>query len=730
MIKDRLISYWSTAAIAGLLLFIGESLHCYLVEYSVLTAIQELQLLTILALIPAFCILLVTPLAIIAAISAAPGHPFLATTASLSLARRVLLKTLLLVSLLLLLAKLFSFAVFYGLVQAVVGFNTRQLHWPYITEYAGYLVVLGYFLAAIVWAWLDELFTATVFPPLIIVTLLLLVIITVTFLAYHFDAHYFVGRYQYFFHLPLALIATGGALLAGLLITKLVANKQQWRALILPSVVSISLLLALAGVYQLSQNQVLNATFWRESILAKKYLLLMQGIIDFDRDQFSPLLGGDCDDFSANTNPLAVDDQARSNCLQTIDNNNNIVQPTVNTAVTNNKTPLPDFATVNQQPLATNLAKNLLMITIDCLRADHLGIYGYSRPTSPNLDKFATEAIVFENAFALGTNTGHSFSGIARAAYGEAIFDSQTPTLAEQLTAQGYLTAAITSPKTDDWLQKQDWESYKTIMLQGFQEIVHTDPGYWNAKRLTNRTISYLKSHADKPFYLWVHYNDLHAKNERYKKLGPQNFGNQPQDIYDANMVFTDQHLGRLLTYLAETEQLENTVIAISADHGEEFLEHGQQFHNGRPYRVQTHVPLILWYPRMSAKRVNQPVSTIDIAPTFLRAVGIIPPVAYQGVDLLATATDKVTARPIFTETPRNVPQADFFAWSVVQGQWHLIYDLYGHTLELFNYQQDPQEKYNLIQNQPEKTQQMIDSLDQWLNNQAQDPRYRRWARF
>jgi len=201
-------------------------------------------------------------------------------------------------------------------------------------------------------------------------------------------------------------------------------------------------------------------------------------------------------------------------------------------------------------------------------------------------------------------------------------------------------------------------------------------------------------------------------------------------DVYDSNLRFTDKHLGRLFDYLETAGLFNNTVIAISADHGEEFGEHGQLFHNGRPYRVQTHVPVILYYPGVNPQKVSQAVSNIDFAPTFLRLTGQLPPKSYNGIDLVETAQNNVTNRQVFMETPRNVPDANFFAWAMVDDDWRLIYDIVGNTFELYNTKLDPLEQNNLIDQEIEKANQLKKKFGLWVDYQTQDKNYRYWQRF
>lgn len=536
--------------------------------------------------------------------------------------------------------------------------------------------------------------------------------IVITLATYYIDAYIFVGRYYYFFHIPLILISTATSLLLGIIVIR--KFPLQKRALVIFA--SIITAIVALGTFNFTNHQTVKSLFWHRGVIARKYLDFAQHIIDLDRDGFSKIFGGgDCNDLDRNINPLAKEDANSSldkNCFGAKTEWNE-----------------KQFTILNQEPVSP-LVKNVLFITIDCLRADHLSAYGYERNLSPKIDQFAAKSILFENGYSLGTNTGHSFSSMARSSHGEAIFDDDIPTIAETFAANGYLTAAITSPKTVDWLKKQGWESYKNIMLKGIQTIVHNTERNWNSRRLTDETIQFLTGHQDKPFYLWVHYNDLHAKNEKYKKSGKHEFGKRPVDLYDANIAFTDDHLGRLLEYLETSGLLNSTIVAISADHGEEFLEHGQQFHNGRLYREQTHVPMILWYPQAKAARITTPVSAIDFGPTFLRAAGIMPSTAYAGVDLLKTVEGKTQGRYILIETPRNVPQADFFAWAIIDNNYRLIYDLVGNTYELYDDKADPLERKNLFDTEQTQAAKMKGVLASWFDYESQHKNYRYWLRF
>ncbi|MBI4854992.1 MAG: sulfatase-like hydrolase/transferase [Acidobacteria bacterium] len=594
----------------------------------------------------------------------------------------------------------------------LTSLSSRGIPFGPIIGYSKFLLsFLIYFFALVIVFLESERFNQIVKGNWVILLFVLMVLIMGV--AYYADSRIFVGRYQEMFHIPLALIAILSSFMAGLLIVEQRFNFAPKHIIL----VIIPAFIFTFAHQSINKHQAMKASFWRRGVVVKNYLILAQRLYDFDGDGFSRFFdGGDYNDKNSTYNPTAIDSP-----------NNNIDE---NAFGGDFKLPLQNPAEVNQKPIPSASAKNVLFITIDCLRADHLGTYGYAKKLSPNIDALAARSLVFENGYALGTNTGHSFTGIARSNYGEGLFNDEIPTLAELFSQQGYITTTITSPETSKWLQKQGWETYKTVMLKGFQNIVHEEGGNWNSRKLTDHTIEYLQTKEDKPFYLWVHYNDLHAKAEKYHKQDKQDTAKTSMEIYDSNLHFTDKHLGRLFEYLESSGLINNTVIAISADHGEEFNEHGQLFHNGRPYRVQTHVPVILYYPGGGAKRINTPVSTIDFAPTFLRLTGKLPPKSYKGVDLIETALGNISNRLVIMETPRNVPDSNFFAWAIVDKDWRFVYDLVGNTFELYNQKDDPLEQNNLIDKETEKAVELKKKFGIWLDEQTQDKHYRYWQKF
>lgn len=596
---------------------------------------------------------------------------------------------------------------FYRLLENI---HNRVFHIGFLLKLSQILFIALLLLIFLVVAWIDAELEALTSRRWLRLSLLVILPCIAT-IFYCIDARVSVGRYLYLFHFPAALGATFFSMFWGAIISYLL----RLRPVVTVTLIASLLCVTIFAAARFNDDQVVKAFFWRRGVIAKKYVDLAQRLIDLDRDGFSAFLkGGDCNDRRQDFHPLARDLPADG-----LDTNCNGLD----------KAETEEFS-VNQDPLPESPARNAIFITIDCLRADHLGVYGYRRGTSPHLDAFASKAIVFERAFSTGTNTGHTFSSIARASYGEGIFDGSIPTVAQNFASHGRTTAAITGPRTKKWLDKQDWQTYKEIMMKGLEHIVHEKGGYWNSQKLTDKTIEFLKNIGSKPFYLWVHYNDLHAKSEKYIPQRDTRFGSSAVDIYDANLLFTDEHLGRLLDYLNNSGLLDKTAIIISADHGEEFGEHGQKFHNGRPSRIQTHVPMIFWYPGVQPQHISQPVSSADIGPTLLRATGIVPPKEYTGIDLRMVAEGKVTGRVVVSESPRNVPDPDFFAWSLVDSEWRLIYDSVGNTWELYNDVADPMGRTNLIESRADVAARLKKKFAAWMDRESCRANFKGWARF
>jgi len=287
---------------------------------------------------------------------------------------------------------------------------------------------------------------------------------------------------------------------------------------------------------------------------------------------------------------------------------------------------------------------NVVLVSLDTVRADHLGFHGYSRPTTPNLDRLASSSVVFENAISQSawTRPAHAsmFTGLYPSEHGmvavdrNVALDPRWPTLASVLGANGYATAAFTGGGN---------MSAHFGFDTGFD--TYRSPGRRIGDALAD-VDAWLDTIDDRPFFLFVHGYDAHrpyrAEPQDRAALGVSGApslrginracreGRSPADVapyveeYDAAVHRGDRAIGRLLESLARRGRMDDTIVVVTSDHGEEFLEHGACFHIRSLYREIVHVPLVYYVPGIAPRRVAQMVpASVSVAPTILDIVGI-----------------------------------------------------------------------------------------------------------
>lgn len=325
---------------------------------------------------------------------------------------------------------------------------------------------------------------------------------------------------------------------------------------------------------------------------------------------------------------------------------------------------------------------NILLVSIDSLRADHLGCYGYGRDTTPEIDRLAREGTVFQNHvsttswtlpahISLFTGQEISVHGVSTDGFS---LHPDLPTLAEILKEAGYRTAAFcSSPYMNpafgcargfDLYYNIDAERYDFVdtVLPSEEERdrVHQDI---TSPRIAELASDWLAENAAKPFFLFLHFWDVHydytppppydqlfnpgyagdIDGSDYIHNDRVNPGMDPRDreqiiaLYDGEIAYTDHHLGMVLDKLKELELFDRTLIVVTADHGDEFFEHGNKGHRLTLYEEVIRVPLVIRLPEggNGTKTVEAPSGIIDITPTILDRLGIPKPGSIQGESLL-----------------------------------------------------------------------------------------------
>ena len=348
---------------------------------------------------------------------------------------------------------------------------------------------------------------------------------------------------------------------------------------------------------------------------------------------------------------------------------------------------------------------HILLITIDALRADHVGAYGYTRPVSPFIDSLADQSILFERAYAAAPHSSYSISSLLTSEYlhetVELGIELPEITLPIALEAAGYKTAGYYT----DGIFHTEGTRLDTYARSAFGLKRH-DHASRSADELTElilQDVNQLIDEGEPPSFIWAHYFDVHEPYEN------QTFGNSDLDRYDSEILKTDRAIKKLITTMDE-RLIRDVIVAITSDHGEEFKDHGGVYHGSTLYEEQVRVPLVLRVPDGKSTRVRTPISLVDLAPTLLRLVEQDVPTSMRGQDLLS-----FVGRPSSDNPP--VFAAVSHEKMVVRWPYKLIADLRFGLFELYDLQADPHERQNLAGEQKPLLKELKGEIYAWLDN-------------
>jgi arylsulfatase A-like enzyme/Tfp pilus assembly protein PilF len=363
---------------------------------------------------------------------------------------------------------------------------------------------------------------------------------------------------------------------------------------------------------------------------------------------------------------------------------------------------------------------NVVVITIDTLRADHLGCYGYKEIRTPNIDSLANDGVRFERAFTpvpitlpahtvifTGTyptlNGMHDFSGNR--------LGPEPPTLAGILKERGFATGAVVASAVLDsrfGLNRGFDFYYDHFEFNRLQEA-NLDEMERPGNVVADEALNWLAQNYQKRFFLWMHLYDPHYP---YQPPAPYNdeYRSHP---YDGEIAFADAQVGRILRFLKQKGLYGHTLIVLSGDHGEGLGEHGEQTHGFFIYNSTLHVPLILHLPfKHPARQESALVSLADITPTILDLLRIGIPKPVQGKSLMALVSGKDAAesRTLYSET--FLPRLHF-NWSELRSaemeKYHFID---APKPELYDLSKDPRELQNLYSQKKAVSEQLKAKLD------------------
>lgn len=403
---------------------------------------------------------------------------------------------------------------------------------------------------------------------------------------------------------------------------------------------------------------------------------------------------------------------------------------------------------------------SLVLITVDTLRADHLGYYGYARNTSPNIDRLAAQSIVFETAVAQWPKTTPSFVSMLTGTYGVSNgvirgCNQRAPDhldlMAELLQGGGFATAAVVSNRFLGSLYNFD---------RGFDHFVEVwETGSDTADAVTDVALDWI-SEADtsRPFFLWLHYLDPHAPytppeplngmyvgDDEYRRGATVAFSDGDDDIgvvpthaqieqqfdvayyvaqYDAEIRFVDTQVNRVLDALESSSLSSRTMVVFTADHGESLGDHDYFFEHGRlPYDACLRIPLMIRVPWLEhgEQTVRPPVELLNLLPTVLDTLGLPASEQAQGVSMLPLIEGEQQELPphVFAEAG----YAEDYQRIVREGPWKLVYVpdendrkiMTGSRFELYDLENDPGELHNLASVRPDIVNRLSSKLMQWI---------------
>lgn len=462
-------------------------------------------------------------------------------------------------------------------------------------------------------------------------------------------------------------------------------------------------------------KQTVAATIFNRSLLTQRVARSLQVAIDLDRDGFSAVFnGGDCNDRDPSVNPRARDIPGNGR-----DENCSGRDARVEVEESDGHLVAVPESFGRAEP-------SIVFLSIDAMRPDHMGAYGYRRPTTPNIDLFARGAARFTNAYCASPRSLRSFASIMVGRYASMVEwgnDVQFPplqesnvTLAEKLHEGGYVTAAI---------HGTSYFNHTAGFFQGF-DVVQEEYGFKGAdiQPTIDRLLTFLRERRNdpRPFFLWTHLMEPH---DPYRDLtSPRDFGHAQVDMYDEEIARADDALGPVLSLLSTLSQERPVVVFVYADHGEAFGEHGVNHHSFDLHDEALRVPLLVRGPGIAPGVRASLVSLMDLHPTAINLARRTNATAVSGrslVPLLADAAPRGLLFPgwrshLFAEvTPDGLFPSE--QRSLFAPPYKLIYDVRRGTWELFDIARDRGEVRNLFDDRQDIAAPLRERLLTWADH-------------
>jgi len=387
--------------------------------------------------------------------------------------------------------------------------------------------------------------------------------------------------------------------------------------------------------------------------------------------------------------------------------------------------------------------RNVVLVTIDALRQDMLATYGHRGGLSPFIDSIADSCVVFERTQATGPYTQASFPGILTSSHyfdhGRSTHLSQQRTLiSEPLRKAGIVTAAFHSnPYLSEYFGwNREWDVFRDFMDVDVSDTVPFLKGDDINRHASDWLSSHVGKRGYKSFFLWVHYMDVHepyvprrnylkmvhpsvelSEDEMFRLfkdvLLKRNVSDKQRvdllrKLYEARVREVDDHVKQLFGMLEQLEVLQDCIVIMTSDHGDEFGEHGGLSHDGKMYQELLAVPLLIFDPERKRKEIcSKLVSSIDISPTIISLLGLDPVKNFQGQPLLPAGDyeEEGCFGEAVEKLGHKTNERDKEVYYYMEGDLKIIYRGNTDAWEIYNLRDDPDESNNLIGATPESEQ-------------------------